>query len=78
MATPLQRLQSEAMKLSDAEHAVLADLLWASVVERGEINAAWDAELERRVAALGACRTTSTSAEEVLAEARRIVDDNDR
>lgn len=78
MTTPFQHLQSEAMKLSDAERADLADLLWTSVTERAAVDAAWDAELGRRVAALDARHTDSTSAEEVFDEACRIVADDDR
>jgi putative addiction module component (TIGR02574 family) len=78
MTTPFQRLQSEALKLSDSERADLADLLWASVAERAEVDAAWDAELGRRVAALDAGRSAGTPAEEVFAEARRIAADHDR
>ena len=75
MATLFERIQSEAMSLSDVERADLADLLWASVAERAEIDAAWDAELGRRVAALDANRTASTSADDVFLESRRIIDD---
>jgi putative addiction module component (TIGR02574 family) len=78
MGTPFKRLQSEAMKLTDTERADLAELLWASVAERSEIDAEWDAELARRVAALDAGLTASTPADAVLAEARRIIVDRNR
>lgn len=78
METPFKRLQSESMKLTASERADLADLLWASVAERSEVDAEWDAELARRVAAIDAGLTASVPADEVLAEARRIIVDRKR
>jgi putative addiction module component (TIGR02574 family) len=76
MSATFERLQVEAMQLSDAERADLADFLWTSIAERAEIDAAWDVELQRRIDALDAGKTASTPAEDVFAEARRIIAEN--
>lgn len=72
-AANLDRLRAEAMQLSDAERADLADLLWVSVADQSVIDAAWNKELEQRVAGLDANRTVAIPAEDVLAEARKII-----
>ena len=74
MSTTFDKVQAEALKLSETERADLADLLWTSIVERAEVDAAWDAEIRRRIAALDAGLTDGSSAEDVFNEARRIVD----
>ena len=74
MSATYDRVQAEALKLSETERADLADLLWTSIIERTEVDAAWDAEIRRRVAALDAGHTIGTPAEAVLDEARRIID----
>jgi len=58
------------MKLSPEERADLADLLWVSVEPKAEVDAAWDAEIERRIADLEAGRTKAIPGEQVLAELR--------
>ena len=68
--TTLQKLAAEAMKLSPEERADLADLLWVSVEPKAEVDAAWDAEIERRIADLEAGRTKAIPGEQVLAELR--------
>jgi putative addiction module component (TIGR02574 family) len=72
-AANLDRLRAEAMQLSDDERADLADLLWVSVADQSVIDAAWRKELEQRVADLAANRTIAIPAEDVLAEARKII-----
>lgn len=73
MTSTISRLRAEAMQLSETERADLADLLWASVIERGNVDAAWDAEIKRRVAELDAGLTVGFHAEDVFSEARRII-----
>jgi putative addiction module component (TIGR02574 family) len=49
MTTPLQAIEAEAMKLSAQERADLADRLWISAHDSQAVDAAWQAEIERRV-----------------------------
>ena len=50
METPLEFLESEALKLTHGERAALAQRLLASLDEDSEIEDAWAAEIERRIA----------------------------
>lgn len=70
MPATLEEIQAEAMKLSTEERAELADRLWASLEPRSEIDAAWDAEVERRVRQLEAGEVETIPHEIVIAELR--------
>ncbi len=50
METQLEILESEALKLTPGERAALAQRLLASLDEDAEIEDAWAAEIERRIA----------------------------
>ena len=50
METPLEILESEALKLTLGERAALAQRLLASLDEDAQIEDAWAAEIERRIA----------------------------
>jgi putative addiction module component (TIGR02574 family) len=50
METQLEILESEALKLTLGERAALAQRLLASLDEDAEIEDAWAAEIERRIA----------------------------
>ena len=50
METQLEILESEALKLTPGERAALAQRLLASLDEDAEIEGAWAAEIERRIA----------------------------
>jgi len=50
METQLEILEAEALKLTLSERAVLAQRLLASLDEDAEIDDAWAAEIERRIA----------------------------
>ena len=50
METPLEILESEALKLTLGERAALAQRLLASLDKDAEIEDAWAAEIERRIA----------------------------
>ena len=54
MSTPFADVESEAMKLPREERARLADRLLASVYADPEVDEAWAAEVERRIAAVDA------------------------
>ena len=51
---PLPDLEAEAMKLSRDDRVRLADRLLASVYGDRDMDEAWFAEIERRIAALDA------------------------
>lgn len=68
MPMTLEQLKAEAMQLSPEERADFADWLWISATPREEVEAAWDAEIARRVAAVDAGEAKWIPAEEVLAE----------
>ena len=50
METQLEILEAEALKLTPSERASLAQRLLASLDEDAEIEHAWAAEIERRIA----------------------------
>jgi putative addiction module component (TIGR02574 family) len=52
MSTRLEVLEAEALKLTDSERASLAQKLLASLDENSEVEEAWAAEVERRLAAV--------------------------
>ena len=54
MSPPLINLEAEAMKLSRDDRVRLADRLLASVYGDRDMDEAWFAEIERRIAALDA------------------------
>lgn len=49
MTTPIETVEAQAMKLTPSERADLADKLWLSVNSKEEVEAAWDAEIARRI-----------------------------
>lgn len=70
MSLTYQQVASEAMKLTPDERVSLAERLWVSVDSPEAIAAAWDVEIERRVAQLDAGEVETIPAEEVIAELR--------
>jgi putative addiction module component (TIGR02574 family) len=70
MPTTLDEIQAQAMKLSNGDRAELADRLWASLDPQEEIDAAWAAEIERRVRQLQAGEVETIVDETVVAELR--------
>ena len=50
METELEKLEAEALKLKPDERAMLAQRLLASLEDDAEIEEAWAAEVERRIA----------------------------
>ena len=65
---------AQARTLTADERARLAELMLESLHETtdGEIEAAWSAEIERRVQAFQQGRMETYSADDVFAEARRL------
>lgn len=70
MSATLEEIQAEAMKLSAEERAELADRLWASLEPQEDIDAAWEAEIERRLRQLEAGEVETIPHETVIADLR--------
>jgi putative addiction module component (TIGR02574 family) len=70
MRTRLVAILAQAMQLPPAERADLADRLWLSVNSREEVDAAWEAEIQRRVAELDAGEAECIPFETVIATMR--------
>jgi len=74
MSDTLKELEKKAKALTAEERAQLAEVLLESLHDTPllEIEAAWDREIEERVAAYDRGEVQTVSAEEVFAEARRL------
>lgn len=70
MPRPIEIIEAEAMKLSPSERADLADKLWLSVHSKEEIDAAWDAEVARRIEEMDSGEVEGIPWETVMAELR--------
>jgi putative addiction module component (TIGR02574 family) len=70
MQTQFETLEAEALKLTVAERAKLAEHLIASLDEDSEIEEAWAAETERRIAEIEAGTVQLIPAAEAIARAR--------
>jgi putative addiction module component (TIGR02574 family) len=71
METQLDILEAQALKLPPSERAHLAERLIASLDEDGEIEEAWAAEVERRVAEIESGTVQMIPADEAIARARQ-------
>ena len=74
MSDTLKELERQAQALTPDERARLAEVLLESLRDAplAEIEAAWDREIEQRVAAYDRGELQTFSAEDVFAEARRL------
>jgi putative addiction module component (TIGR02574 family) len=70
MQTQFETLEAEALKLTITERAKLAEHLIASLDEDSEIEDAWAAETERRIAEIEAGTVQLIPAAEATARAR--------
>ncbi|HXC37858.1 MAG TPA: addiction module protein [Burkholderiales bacterium] len=70
MATTLEKIQADAMRLSLVDRAELADRLWSSLARQDEIDRAWAEEIERRVRQLDSGEVETIPEETVIAELR--------
>jgi len=70
MMLTYQDVANEAMKLSPEERMNLAEKLWTSVDTPEAIAAAWDVEIERRLAQIDSGEVETYPADEVIAELR--------
>ena len=71
MSTQFARLEAEGLKLSPEERALLADHLLASLGAQAEVEEAWAAEVERRLAEVESGRATLVPAEQAIRRARQ-------
>jgi putative addiction module component (TIGR02574 family) len=74
MSATLAELEEQARRLSPEERAYLAAALLESLQETplADIEAAWEREIDERVAAFDRGEQAAISAEEVFAEARHL------
>ncbi len=70
METQLELLEAEALKLTPGERAALAQRLLASLDEETEIEDAWAAEVERRIADVESGAIPVIPIDEALAQVR--------
>lgn len=70
MSSQFEALEAEVLKLAPSDRALLAQHLIASLDEDNEIEAAWAAEVERRVAEVESGAVVGMSFGEVMAQAR--------
>ena len=70
MGIQLEVLEAEALKLTLGERAAFAQLLLASLDEDAEIEEAWAAEVERRIADVESGRVQVLPVSAALAQVR--------
>jgi putative addiction module component (TIGR02574 family) len=70
MGNQLEALEAEALKLTSSERAAFAQLLLASLDEDAEIEEAWAAEVERRIADVESGAVQVIPISEALAQLR--------
>ena len=74
MTTLVDELSQKALELPAGERVRLAEKLLATVHEvDSEVEAAWDVEIQRRLAEIDSGTAKLVPAEEVFAEVRRIL-----
>ena len=71
MSTQFDTVEAEALKLSPQERVLLADHLLASVSNHGEIEEAWGAEADRRLAEVEGGRAALVPVEQAVHRARQ-------
>ena len=71
MSTTLDGIEEEALKLMPEERVRLADHLLASVSGEKDIEDAWAAEVERRIAGVEAGRIALVPVHEAMHRARQ-------
>jgi putative addiction module component (TIGR02574 family) len=73
MSSQLETVEAQALKLTAEERAQLADRLLASLFEDHEVEAAWAAEVERRIVEIEAGRSKLMPASDAIARARAAI-----
>ncbi|MDP2434042.1 MAG: addiction module protein [Pseudomonadota bacterium] len=70
MATTFEAAKVLAMQLSPEQRADLADLLWVSAAQHADIDVAWAAEIEQRLAQVDSGEVETIPYDIVVAELR--------
>lgn len=73
MASDIEAVEVQALKLTAEERVLLADRLIASVFDDHEIESAWEAEVERRVHEIESGRAALIPVTESIARARAAI-----
>jgi putative addiction module component (TIGR02574 family) len=73
MSMQFDILEAEALKLGAGERARLAEHLIASLDEDPDLDAAWEAEIQKRIHEIDSGQVQMLSASEVLAQARSML-----
>ena len=71
MSASLASLEAEALTLSPEDRALLADHLLASLAVERDVEDAWAAEVQRRIAEIEAGRMPLVPVEQAVARARQ-------
>jgi putative addiction module component (TIGR02574 family) len=71
MSAQFATLEAEALKLPPEERALLADHLLASLGAQSEVEQAWVAEIERRLAEVEAGHVELVPVEQAIKRARQ-------
>jgi len=74
MSSQLESVQAQALMLPAEERALLADRLIASLFKSDEIEQAWAAEVERRIAEIEGGRAQLVPATDAIARARAAIE----
>jgi putative addiction module component (TIGR02574 family) len=73
MASQLEMVEAQALQLPPEERVKLADRLIASVFQDNDIEEAWAAEVERRIAEIEGGRVHLIPAADAVARARAAI-----
>jgi putative addiction module component (TIGR02574 family) len=73
MASQLENLTTEALKLTPEDRVQLAERLLASVFADKDIEDAWAEEIERRIQAIEEGRSQLVPAKDAIARARAAI-----
>jgi putative addiction module component (TIGR02574 family) len=73
MSNQIEIIEAQALQLTTEERAQLADRLIASLFEDHEVEEAWAAEVERRIAEIESGRVQLVPAADAIARARAAI-----
>ena len=73
MSSQLEAVQAQALMLPAEERALLADRLIASLFKSDDVEKAWAAEVERRIAEIEGGRAQLIPAADAIARARAAI-----
>jgi putative addiction module component (TIGR02574 family) len=74
MASQLESIETEALKLPAQERAKLADRLITSLFDDADVENAWDTEVERRIEEIESGRAKLVPAADAIARARAAIE----